>query len=565
MLLSKLREYADERLGDQPPPLYASTPVAWAVAIDIDGKALSSLPISLIDPSTTRGKRGKDMIAPVVQRSSGIKPLLLADQGEYTFGRARNPEKQKRTDEAHAAYRDLLDRCYAATNEPAVRAVQRFYDQGGATQLDLGDDWDYGLKIIFVVHFENGTICRPTDLPAVQGFWLSVNQPASDGSSQCLVCGDHKPALDRLQANIKGIRGGQSSGTALISANAEAFESYGLKASRTAPTCQECGEAVIRAVNHLIGGEKTSLSVGSATFVFWTSEKTPGFDFGGLLQNPDPAAVKALIASVKSGRRTTIEDMTAFYAVSLSASGGRAVVRDWIDTTVGSVKQNVTRWFDLQRITNPRDEDPTGQNPKPLSLFRLAVSTVREAKDLPVTTGRTLFRAALAGTPLPMEIAFQAVRRNRAERNVRSERAALIKLVLLSRSLSGKENDHMVALESEHPDPAYHCGRLLAVIERIQYHALGQVNASVVDRYYGAASSTPAVVFGRLLRGAQPHLAKLDGGRRGGLQNSVMEVCDQIAQFPKTLTLEQQALFSLGYYHQKAHDRAAAISRRSTP
>ena len=114
----------------------------------------------------------------------------------------------------------------------------------------------------------------------------------------------------------------------------------------------------------------------------------------------------------------------------------------------------------------------------------------------------------------------------------------------------------MVALESEHPDPAYHCGRLLAVIERIQYHALGQVNASVVDRYYGAASSTPAVVFGRLLRGAQPHLAKLDGGRRGGLQNSVMEVCDQIAQFPKTLTLEQQALFSLGYYHQKAHDRA---------
>ena len=165
-----------------------------------------------------------------------------------------------------------------------------------------------------------------------------------------------------------------------------------------------------------------------------------------------------------------------------------------------------------------------------------------------------------------MEIAFQAVRRNRAEQGVRRERAALTKLVLLSQeSQLEKEKTHMVALESKHPEPAYHCGRLLAVIESVQYEALGKLNTTVVDRFYGAASSRPAVVFGSLLRGAQPHLAKLSGkpAVRGGLQKRLMEVCDQIKEFPKTLSLEQQALFSLGYYHQRAHDRAVAISRSS--
>ena len=238
-------------------------------------------------------------------------------------------------------------------------------------------------------------------------------------------------------------------------------------------------------------------------------------------------------------------------------------MRDWIDTTVGSVAESVARWFKLQRITDPRDEDPAGEYPRPLSLFRLAVSTARTANDLPVTTPRALFRAALAGSPVPMETAFQAVRRNRAEQRVRRERAALIKLVLLSQGTEQPKEDYMVALESEHPEPAYHCGRLLAVIESVQYAALGRVNATVVDRFYGAASSTPAVVFGALLRGAQPHLAKLDDRRRGGLQNRLMEVCDQIQRFPKMLSLEQQAIFSLGYYHQRAHDRAAAISRRA--
>ena len=579
MLLNKLKDYADERMQKQPPPCYATTPVAWIVALDPDGRPLSREPISRIDPNSPRGKRGRDLLAPEVTRTSATVPLLLADKGEYTFGRALKPDDPKmlaRAQRRHTAYLELLGRCANATNEPAVLAVQRFYERGGADELNLGDEWDYGQKITFEVLLDDGTLCRPIDLASVQQFWLSVNAPASEADGQCLVCGDRKPVLDRLQANLKGIRGGQSSGTSLISANSAAFESYGLDASRNAPTCRECGEAFTRAANDLLADERSHLVVGDTTFIFWT-QKTQPFDVGRFMRQPDPSEVKALLESVHRGQSAGLTDDTAFYAAALSGSGGRAVVRDWIDTTVGTVAQNITRWFVLQRVTDPRPEDPTGENPRPLDLFALAASTVRDvAKDRPVTTLRALFRAALVGAPLPLELAYQAVRRCRAKPRQRAEqraeprvtrsRAALIKLVLLSQERQPPKEEYMVALEPVHPSPAYHCGRLLAVLESVQRAALPRVNTTIVDRYYGAASSTPGIVFGTLLRGAQPHLAKLKRDRPGAnvnLQRRIEEICAKIGDWPATLALKDQALFSLGYYHQRAHDRAEASSRRA--
>ncbi|MYB16032.1 MAG: type I-C CRISPR-associated protein Cas8c/Csd1 [Chloroflexi bacterium] len=566
-LLSKLKEYADERLDDQLPSLYANTPVAWIVMLDLDGRVLSPRPISRVDSSTTRGKRGLDMVAPEVQRAAGIKPLLLADNGEYTFGRARDPAKQQRVDRAHSEYRNLLDRCVVETEEPSVLAVKRFYERGGVDQLTLDDEWDYGLKITFQVTLKDGAFQRPIDLPSVQEFWLASNTPDAAAKDQCLVCGDTRPVLDRLQAKVKGVRGGQSAGTSIISANKSAFVSYGLKASRIAPTCGGCGESFTRALNSLLADEHTSLVVAESTFAFWARDVVE-FDFGSHMRRPDPLQVKSAIDSLRTGRKATIEDETEFYAVALTASGGRVVVRDWIETTVGSVRESVARWFRLQEISDPRVEDPEGEDPRPLSLFQLAASTVRDVRrDLPATMPRSLFRCAFSAVPLPLEIAFQAVNRCRADKGVTRPRAALIKLVLLSREATLPKEDYMIALESEHPSPAYHCGRLLAVIEDVQRAALPGVNATVVDRYFGAASSTPAVVFGTLLRGAQPHLARLERDRPGAyvnLQRSLEQVMARIGDWPATLALEEQALFSLGYYHQRAYGRAEMRRRQAT-
>ena len=381
-----------------------------------------------------------------------------------------------------------------------------------------------------------------------------------------LVCGVHAEIARTYLVPLRFPRQVADQEVAVVSANKDAFYSYGLEQAYVGPTCLACARAYGRALNWLINEDSTHFVVGSTLFVFWTREQ-PAFDLGALLQ-ATPAQVKALLESVGRGRRADLADENLFYAASLSASGGRAVVRDWIDTTVSAVAENLAVWFKLQRIADPRAEDPPGVHPRPLSLFQLAASTVRDARrDLPVATPRALVRTALSGTPLPLDIAFQAVRRCRAEQGVTRPGAALIKLVLLSRdreTQQSKEN-YMVALEPEHPSPAYHCGRLLAVIEDVQRAALPGVNATIVDRYFGAASSTPAVVFGALLRGAQPHLAKLERDRRGAyvnLQRRLEEVVGQINDWPTTLALKDQALFSLGYYHQRAHERAEAAARR---
>ena len=569
-MLKKLTEYSGQRHEDQLPSLYEHTPVAHIVLLKADGQPLSERPISRVDETTTRGRRGIDMAAPVIQRASNIKPLLMADNGEYTFGRADNPARQPRAQRAHQAYLEILRRCSDATAEASVYAVNQFYSLGGHELLELDEDWDYSRKITFDVQMEDGRTERPIDLLSVQQFWLQEHLPDQESLDQCLVCGQRKPVLERLQSKIKGIRGGQASGTSLISANSDAFESYGLNASRTGPTCRECAEGFTRAMNNLISGDSTHLYVGDTTFIFWTY--STGFNLATFLQEPDPQEVKALLQLRSDRNSAAAFDTTPFYAAALSASGGRAVVRDWIDTTVGNAQRNIARWFEMQHITNPRAEDPGGANPRPISLWQLADATVpvsrgqRQPTRIPVTTPRSLFRSALQGTPLPLDIAAKAVQRNRAERNVTRARAALIKLVLLSREIHPLKEAYMVGLETENPSPAYHCGRLLAVIDQVQRAAMPGVNATVVDRFYGAASSTPAVIFGTLLRGAQPHLSRLKRDNRGAqqrLERDLEDVIAHIAEWPATLTLQEQALFSLGYYHQQANNRAQAIAARN--
>ncbi|MDP2954122.1 MAG: type I-C CRISPR-associated protein Cas8c/Csd1, partial [Chloroflexota bacterium] len=275
------------------------------------------------------------------------------------------------------------------------------------------------------------------------------------------------------------------------------------------------------------------------------------------LADPKPEDVKALIDSTRTGHRVRDVDVddTAFYATSLSGSGGRAVVREWIDTTVGEVKRHLTKWFERQRIVGAY-----GEEPRPLGIYSLAAATVRELGDLSPPTPRMLFRCALTGGPLPGGLLSQAVRRNRAEQRVTRQRAALIKLALASQQPNIKEEE-MVKLDPEHPSSAYHCGRLLSVLEAVQRSALPGAKATIVNRFFGTASSAPASVFGRLLRGSQPHLAKLERDKPGAyiaLQRRLEAIQGSLGGFPRMLNLEEQGLFALGYYHQRAFDRAQA-------
>ena len=552
MLLQRLVEYS-ARL-DLPPALYSETPVRYVIELGADGRLLSPEPVDTADPASPRTKRGFRRPMPQVQRSSGIKPLLLANNAEYTLGLARDPSKAKRVAACHRAYLELLERCTANTDEPAVQAVLTFLSGDPLSHLRLPEGFDRNATITFRV---DGVF--PVDLPGVQSFWAAANDPDADSTRpaaimQCLVCGRKRPVLERLQGKIKGVPGGKPSGTSIISANAKAFESYGLAASLIAPTCQECGERFTKAANALLADRSSRIDLGGTAFIFWTRKKVD-FSFWELLVEPKTEQVHWLLGSAYSGNGLPELDATAFYATALSGSGGRAVVRDWIDTTIGEVRRHLAAWFQRQAIVGTHGEDS-----QPMGLYPLALSLVRDSRDLVPPAPRALLRTAVTGAPIPMDLLFQAVRRNRAEQGITRPRAALIKLVLLSQHPTDKE-DTMVQLEPNNQTPAYLCGRLLAVLEEVQRLAVPGAKTTIVDRFFGTASSAPSSVFGRLLRGAQPHLAKLERDRPGAwraLQGRLEEIQSSLSGFPRILTLEEQGLFALGYYHQRAWDRKAA-------
>ncbi len=555
MLLEKLCEYA-RRLDDLPPLGYDKTPIRWIINLDGEGKFLGFVSAS----SGKKNDRGKEYLAPHVMVTSGIRAKLLVGNGEYVLGFARDPKKEKRAQQCHQAFVQEVRDCAKALNIPQVKAVLTFLESLYLHTVPLPEDFDPSMNVTFQV---DGAL--PIDLPEVQDYWSRVQSgdASSPPSGQCLVCGTVCVPTDRHPVKIKGVPGGQSSGMALVSANAPAFESYGLEASHIAPVCRNCAERYAKAANALREREDSHLVVGPVLYLFWTRNE-PHFNIHTLFSQPEPAEVKELLRSAHGGRSHDALDTEAFYAAALSASGGRVVMRDWLETTVGEVKEHMARWFRLQRLVN---WDGAEGGPY-YGIHPLAYSLVRDSRrDMPPpNVPRAILKVALQGGPLPRWILFQALKRNRADQALSRPRAALIKMVLLSQQLTFQE-DAMVRLDEENLEPAYLCGRLLAVLEQLQFLAVSP-KATLIDRFYGTASTAPASVFSRLLKGAQAHLGKLrkeKPGAHGTIQERLESIMSNMSAFPKVLTLEQQGWFSLGYYHQRAWDRAQAKARKSDP
>jgi CRISPR-associated protein Csd1 len=533
--------------------MYATKPVRYIIELDADGNLLGARPIDTADTGDRGRRRGNLMAVPDIVRSSAVKPLLLADKADYVLGFVGSTDRPSRVAACHRAFVELTARCYAATGSPDVKAVLDFMSTVPLGGLDLPADFDPGATITFQV---DGRF--PVHDSGVQRFWADMNDPASRGGPimQCIVCGSMRNVLARLPGKIKGVPGGQTAGTALVSANTPAFESYGLAANLVAPTCASCAEGFTRGLNGLLASEATSMRLGQGVFAFWTREPTAKFDFRRDVLDPTPESIRNLLATITTGGPRAGLEANAFYAVYLSASGGRAVVRDWIDTTVDHVIENAARWHRRQRVA-----DPWSENHRPLGVFALAATTVREARDVAPPTTRALLRSAITGAPLPWTLLQQVVGRCRVEQTVDRPHAAMIKLVLATNGHFGEEDEQMVGLSQDHPSIAYQCGRLLAVLESAQRAALGEVGAGIVDRFYGTASTAPLTVFPRLLRGVQPHLGKLERDRPAtahALNDRLADVLVHIGAFPTTLSTAEQGLFALGYYHQRAWDRSRA-------
>lgn len=556
MLLQRLREYAD-RLDDLPPPMYQRVPIRYIIRLDRAGQCHSIVPVG------EERTRGLPMLVPDCKRTVAIKSKLLADNAAYVLGVAREESKPERVWQQHAAFVGLVRDCAAATGEPDVQAVAQFLETLDLDALHVLSPTGFEPSANFTFEVtHDGEDVRPVDLPAVRAYWAKVAATGDETAlMECLVCGEMRPPVERLPISIKGIPGGQSSGLALISANARAFESYGLEASLIAPTCEDCGQRFGNALNALLRQEDTRLYVAPLVYIFWAREPAP-FSLATLLQRPENDDVQHFLTSAwRSSPEGARLASAPFYAAALSASGARVVVRDWIETTLDEARDHLTRYFGLQRLRDAY----TGEF-RWFALPRLARATInsKSKREEPAPQViEALLHVALRGGALPEWLLYQAIRRMRAEQGVTAERAALVKMVIMSQRNGGDalvETHDLAELDTSNRNAAYLCGRLLAELEAIQREALGDISATVVDRYYGTASSAPASVFPRLLRGAQPHLSKLRRTREGtyrAIDERLQEIMRDLPAFPTTLTLRNQGLFALGYYHQKAENTRA--------
>jgi CRISPR-associated protein Csd1 len=196
----------------------------------------------------------------------------------------------------------------------------------------------------------------------------------------------------------------------------------------------------------------------------------------------------------------------------------------------------------------------------------VAGSLVRDLKDLPSSWLQQLWRAAVTGGVIPGATLTQAVARVRIDviqdTSVSHARMAIIKAYLIR---NRGDQDMKPYMNPDHPHPAYHCGRALALFARLQRAELGDVGAGVVQRYYTAAAQTPGLILGRLASNAKNHLGKLDGGLAWWYENQLAGIMSRIGDSaPRTLTLEEQSLFALGYYQQLASFNAGKENKSET-
>ncbi|MBS3936414.1 MAG: type I-C CRISPR-associated protein Cas8c/Csd1 [Sulfuritalea sp.] len=570
MILQSLNDYYRRKAADPDParrlPAFGleEKEIPFVIQIDAEGRWLP--PIQ--DKRRKEGKKllGQRYLVPAaVKRSSGVAANLLWDTAEYVLG-VDTRGKPERVAEQHAAFRARIDALPdGPLSLPGVAALRKFLETVDLDALAADPLWPEILESNPVLGLQlQGEIELVCQHPAVALAATAVADETEAETAFCLVSGEPAP-VERTHTAIKGVWGAQSSGANVVSFNLDAFNSYGKRQGANAPVGKPAAFAYTTALNHLLDRDsRQRVQVGDASTVFW-AERPSDFetlvpDLFGEPPKDDPdrgtRALDTLYRSIHSGHFVSDDDGIRCHVLGLAPNAARIAVRFWQTGTAAELGQKLRRHFDdLDVARGPND-------PRHLSLFRLltGIAVQGKADNIPPRLGGDVIRAVLAGedAAYPAALLTGAVSRCRAEQRVTFARAAALK-ACINREIrranrlfpSTPEKEFSPMLDTAHPSPAYRLGRLFAVLEKIQEEASPGLNATIRDRYYGAASSTPVAVFTTLMRLKNHHLGKLSPGRRVNLERLIGEIMDGIADFPRQLPLPEQGRFALGYYHQR--------------
>ena len=372
--------------------------------------------------------------------------------------------------------------------------------------------------------------------------------------------------ISRIHTVIRGVQGAQSSGAALVSFNAPSFESYGKEQSFNAPVGKYAMFAYTTALNYLLSQRKYIFMLGDTTILFWAEDGEEIYQdlFMGSMEptEDNQEVLRGIFSNLQEGRGIDVDGIQVnpeqkFYILGLAPNAARLSVRFFYQNHFGTILSNIKKHYEQMEIVRPnwdKIEFP--------GVWRVLFETVnqksKEKKPQP-NMAASVFEAVLSGKKYPESLYSNVMIRIRAEQGrITRGRAAIIKACLIrNHGKQWTEEGSFVGLNEQCRDVAYVLGREFAVLEAIQEDANPGINATIKDRYFNSACAAPASVFPILLKLKNSHIRKLETGRRifyekmlTGLQGMIEVENDQPAAFPRRLSLEEQGMFILGYYHQ---------------
>ena len=561
-----------EASGRAPPYGYSRERISYGIVLSCEGELVDVTP--LIE---TQGKtpRPREMSVPQTSNRSGTTPrsFYLWDKTAYVLGVKRDAQTNETVtaQREHETFKKLHENLLAGTDDEGLQALLEFlrrWQPGQHEELRHGQEM-LNTNVVFRLKTEQSWLHERAAAKTIWGEHLAAtDQP----QRLCLVTGK-RGAIARVHPNLKGIRGAQSSGASIVSFNLEAFESQGKSQGENAPVSVQAAFAYTSALNALTAfGSRQRVGMADTTVVFWAEAADEAHAsaaediFAMLMTEPktdeeEGAAIGAILTEIANGKpiesaKPDIERDTRFYVLGLGPNAARVSVRFWHADTIGRLGDRVAQhWRDLQI-----EPSPWRAPPAPWRLLR-ETAAGREGKNISPTLSGALLRSILLGERYPRTLLANIITRIRADKIVNGERAAICRACLArDYRLGFEKEDAPMSLNLEETSAAYRLGRLFAVYEGAQRAAIGKVNATIKDRYFGAASSTPASVFPLLERNANHHLATLRKSEKGGLAHWFEREIDAIldgveTSFPRSLPLEQQGRFTLGYHHQRATKR----------
>lgn len=562
MILQRLAQYYDRlaasRSAEVPKRGFQKKEIAFVIVLDREGRFRG-----LDDTRSAEGKvkRGRVFEVPHEVIRSGKKAWekanLLWDNVAYVLGySADEPEEAKQKRDVFV--RKIKEAFPDPGIDVGIQAVLSFFDKGEISGIYAHPTWKDIEKtagnLSFRLEGDQVLICQRH---AIRQRISGLSGPSGGKKQVCLVTGREDVPVS-LHTAIKGVRGAQTSGGRIVSFNLPAFNSYGKDQGLNAPVGEGAEFAYTTALNSLLARDsRQKMQVGDATTVFWAQTKNPiegwfaGFftdDWQG--SEAENQIVRALYQSPLTGNLPILNDPTPFYVLGLSPNASRLAVRFWHEATVGDTIRHILQHFEDLRIIH------SSKQPDRLSIFwlLLAIAAQRKSENIQPNLAGDLMFSILTGRSYPRTLLSSAIRRCRAERTVTYERASLIKASLArqARVRKTEKKEVRMSLDKSNPSVGYRLGRLFAVLEKIQEEANPGINATIRDRYYGAALSTPVAVFSTLLKLKNHHLSKLENrGRAVNLERTIGEIMGGIAAFPSHLTLDEQGRFAIGYYHQR--------------